>query len=90
MRVGLRGLGRHRCSPCACLHRASLLTAACNRTADKARTLAAERELCPLRNADLAATSRAVGMYVAADADVLDVVGKLACKRPVSRRAHWF
>ena len=79
MRVGFVGLGAMGAHMARNLNRAGLLTAVWNRTADKARTLAAELGCnAPLTLADLAAEADAVGICVAADADVLEVVGKLA------------
>jgi 3-hydroxyisobutyrate dehydrogenase len=79
MRVGFVGLGAMGAHMARNLNRAGLLTAAWNRTADKARTLAAELGChAPATLADLAAEVDAVGVCVAADADVLDVLGKLA------------
>jgi 3-hydroxyisobutyrate dehydrogenase len=79
MRVGFVGLGAMGAHMARNLNRAGLLSAAWNRTADKARSLAAELGChAPSTLADLAAEVDAVGVCVAADADVLDVVGKLA------------
>ncbi len=79
MRVGFVGLGAMGVHMARNLHRAGLLTAVWNRTAEKAQALAAELHCrAPSSLADLAAEVDAVGVCVAADADVLDVVGKLA------------
>jgi len=79
MRVGFVGLGAMGAHMARNLHRAGLLTAVWNRTADKARALAAELGCDAASSlADLAAAVEAVGICVAADADMLDVVGKLA------------
>jgi len=79
MRVGFVGLGAMGAHMARNLHRAALLTAVWNRTAEKARTLAAELG-CHASStlADLAAEVDAVAVCVAADADVLEVVAKLA------------
>ena len=79
MRVGFVGLGAMGTHMARNLKRAGLLTAVWNRTAEKAQALAAElgcRAAASL--AELAAAVDVVGMCVAADADVLDVVGGLA------------
>jgi 3-hydroxyisobutyrate dehydrogenase len=61
------------------LHRAGLLAALWNRTADKARALAAELKVAsPATLAELAAASEAVVSCVSADADVLEVTRGLA------------
>ena len=79
MRVGFVGLGAMGAHMARNLNRAGLLTAVWNRTAEKAQALAAELHCrAPSSLADLAAEVDAVGVCVAADADVLDVVGKLA------------
>jgi 3-hydroxyisobutyrate dehydrogenase len=79
MRVGFVGLGAMGVHMARNLHRAGLLTAVWNRTADKAAALAAELNCrAPASLAELAAEVDAVGVCVAADADVLDVVGSLA------------
>jgi 3-hydroxyisobutyrate dehydrogenase len=79
MRVGFVGLGAMGTHMARNLKRAGLLTALWNRSADKARGLAAELgcHAAPTL-AELAATVDAVGICVAADADVLEVVGTLA------------
>jgi 3-hydroxyisobutyrate dehydrogenase len=61
------------------LHRAGLLTTVWNRTPEKSQALAAELGCqAALSLASLAAEVDAVVICVAADADVLDVVGQLA------------
>jgi 3-hydroxyisobutyrate dehydrogenase len=61
------------------LHRAGLLTAVWNRTAEKARSLAEELAVAaPATLAELAASVDAVVLCVSADNDVLDVVRALA------------
>ena len=61
------------------LHRAGLLAALWNRTADKARALASELNMSAAPTlAELAATSEAVVSCVSADADVLEVTHALA------------
>ena len=61
------------------LHRAGLLTAVWNRTAEKARSLAQELGIAaPATPAELAAGVDAVVLCVSADNDVLDVVRALA------------
>ena len=61
------------------LHRAGLLAALWNRTADKARALASELNVSAAPTlAELAATSEAVVSCVSADADVLEVTHALA------------
>jgi len=65
------------------LHRAGLLAALWNRTADKARTLASELKVAaPATLAELGATSDAVVSCVSADADVLEVTRALAPALP--------
>jgi 3-hydroxyisobutyrate dehydrogenase len=79
MRVGFVGLGAMGAHMARNLHRAGLLAAVWNRSADKARALAAELNChAPATLAELAAEVDAVGVCVAADADVLEVVGELA------------
>jgi len=79
MRVGFVGLGAMGMPMARNLHRAQLLGAVWNRTADKARALAAELGIgSPATLAELAAMSDAVVSCVSADADVLAVVGALA------------
>jgi 3-hydroxyisobutyrate dehydrogenase len=74
--VGLGAMGRHMARN---LHRANLLGAVWNRTADKARALAAELAVgAPATLEQLAAMSDAVVSCVSADADVLEVVRGLA------------
>jgi 3-hydroxyisobutyrate dehydrogenase len=61
------------------LHRAGLLAAVWNRTAEKAHTLAAELKVAaPATLADLAVASDALVTCVSADADVLEVMRALA------------
>ena len=79
MRVGFVGLGAMGISMARNLHRAGLLTAVWNRSAEKARALAAELTVeAPDTLAGLAAEADAVALCVSADADVLEVVRALA------------
>ena len=79
MRVGFVGLGAMGVHMASNLHRAGLLTAVWNRTAAKARTLAAELGCqAPETLAALASNVDAVVICVSADDDVLEVVGALA------------
>ena len=79
MRVGFVGLGAMGTHMARNLHRAGLLTAVWNRTAEKARSLAGELGVAaPASLAELAAGVDAVVLCVSADADVLDVVRALA------------
>jgi 3-hydroxyisobutyrate dehydrogenase len=74
--VGLGAMGTHMARN---LHRAGLLTAVWNRTAEKARALADELGVAaPPTLAELAAAVDAVVLCVSADSDVLDVVTALA------------
>jgi 3-hydroxyisobutyrate dehydrogenase len=74
--VGLGAMGTHMARN---LHRAGLLTAVWNRTADKARSLAEELSVAaPATPAELAAAVDTVVLCVSADSDVLDVVTALA------------
>ncbi|HEX4266291.1 MAG TPA: NAD(P)-dependent oxidoreductase [Steroidobacteraceae bacterium] len=76
--VGLGAMGTHMARN---LHRAGLLSAVWNRTAEKARSLAGELGVAaPATLAELAAAVDAVVLCVSADSDVLDVVGALAPK----------
>ncbi len=79
MRVGFVGLGAMGMHMARNLHHAGLLSAVWNRTAEKARTLAAELgvEAPPTLEA-LGSSVDAVVTCVSADADVLEVVGALA------------
>lgn len=78
-RIGFVGLGAMGTNMARNLHRAGLLTAVWNRTADKARSLAQELGIAaPATLAELAAAVDAVVICVSADNDVLDVVGALA------------
>lgn len=79
MRAGFVGLGAMGMPMARNLHRAGLLTTVWNRTPQKSQALAAELD-CRVATslASLAAEVDAVVVCVAADADVLDVVGKLA------------
>jgi 3-hydroxyisobutyrate dehydrogenase len=79
MRVGFVGLGAMGAHMARNLHRAGLLTAVWNRTPEKSQALAAELgcQAAPTL-ASLAAEVDAAVICVAADADVLDVVGQLA------------
>jgi len=79
MRVGFVGLGAMGFHMARNLHRAGLLTAVWNRTAEKARTLAGELNVeAPATVEDLGSKVDAVVTCVSADADVLEVVQKLA------------
>jgi 3-hydroxyisobutyrate dehydrogenase len=70
------------------LHRAGLLTAVWNRTADKARALASELKVqAPPTLAELAAGCDAVVSCVSADADVLEVTAALAPALPAGALA---
>jgi len=74
--VGLGAMGNYMARS---LHRAGLLTAVWNRTAEKARSLAQELGIAaPATPAELAAGVDAVVLCVSADNDVLDVVRALA------------
>jgi 3-hydroxyisobutyrate dehydrogenase len=79
MRVGFVGLGAMGAHMARNLYRAGLLTTVWNRTPEKSQTLAAELgcHAAPTL-ASLGADVDAVVICVAADADVLDVVGQLA------------
>jgi 3-hydroxyisobutyrate dehydrogenase len=79
MRVGFVGLGAMGMHMARNLHRAGLLTAVWNRTAEKARTLASELGCqSPETLAALASNVDAVVICVSADDDVLQVVRGLA------------
>ena len=79
MRVGFVGLGAMGLHMARNLHRAGLLSAVWNRTAEKARTLAGELSVqAPATIEALGATVDAVVTCVSADKDVLDVVRELA------------
>jgi 3-hydroxyisobutyrate dehydrogenase len=79
MRAGFVGLGAMGMHMARNLHRAGLLTTVWNRTADRAKALAAELGCRAADSlASLAADVDAVVVCVAADADVLDVVTHLA------------
>jgi 3-hydroxyisobutyrate dehydrogenase len=79
MRTGFVGLGAMGTHMARNLHRAGLLTTVWNRTPQKSQALAAELGCqAAVSLASLAAEVDAVVICVAADADVLDVVGKLA------------
>jgi 3-hydroxyisobutyrate dehydrogenase len=79
MRVGFVGLGAMGTHMARNLHRAGLLAAVWNRSADKARTLAGELQVAsPDTLAQLAAAVDAVVSCVSADADVLAVTRALA------------
>jgi 3-hydroxyisobutyrate dehydrogenase len=83
MRVGFVGLGAMGMHMARNLHRAGLLAGLYNRSADKARTLAAELGVTAYTDlAALAAGVDAVVCCVSADADVLEVVRGLAPKLP--------
>jgi 3-hydroxyisobutyrate dehydrogenase len=79
MRVGFVGLGAMGMHMARNLHRAGLLTAVWNRTAEKARTLAAELNVeSPSDLSTLGTDVEVVVTCVSADADVLHVVQTLA------------
>jgi 3-hydroxyisobutyrate dehydrogenase len=78
-KIGFVGLGAMGANMARNLHRAGLLTAVWNRTADKARALAQELGVtAPATPAELAAAVDAVVLCVSADSDVLEVVAALA------------
>lgn len=78
MKTGFVGLGAMGAFMARNLHRAGLLTAVWNRTAEKARSLAAELSVkAPGTLADLATGVDAVVLCVSADSDVLEVVRAL-------------
>lgn len=78
MRVGFVGLGAMGMHMARNLHRAGLLAAVWNRTAEKARTLAAELNVqAPATIEALGASVDAVVSCVSADKDVLQVVHAL-------------
>ena len=79
MRVGFVGLGAMGMHMARNLHRAGLLDAVWNRTAEKARTLAGELNVqAPATIEALGSSVDAVVTCVSADKDVLDVVRELA------------
>src|ERR1700742_2945291 len=79
MRVGFVGLGAMGMHMARNLHRAGLLTAVWNRTAEKARTLAAELNVqAPATVKALGASVDAVVTCVSADKDVLEVAPERA------------
>jgi 3-hydroxyisobutyrate dehydrogenase len=79
MRVGFIGLGAMGSHMARNLHRAGMLAGVWNRTAAKARSLAAELGTsAPDSPADLAASVDAIVLCVSADQDVLDVVTAMA------------
>jgi 3-hydroxyisobutyrate dehydrogenase len=79
MRVGFIGLGAMGMSMARNLHRSGLLAAVWNRTAEKARTLAAELNVqAPGTIEALGSDVDAVVTCVSADADVLAVVHELS------------
>jgi 3-hydroxyisobutyrate dehydrogenase len=79
MRVGFVGLGAMGAHMARNLHRARLLTAVWNRTAQKAKSLATELSIdAPASLAELASHCDAVVSCVSADADVLEVARGLA------------
>jgi 3-hydroxyisobutyrate dehydrogenase len=79
MRVGFIGLGAMGSHMARNLHRAGMLAGVWNRTAEKARSLAAELgTTAPDTPAQLAAAADVIVLCVSADQDVLDVVGALA------------
>jgi 3-hydroxyisobutyrate dehydrogenase len=79
MRVGFIGLGAMGSHMARNLHRAGMLVGVWNRSAEKARSLAAElNSSAPDSPAELAASADAIVLCVSADQDVLDVVNALA------------
>ena len=79
MRVGFVGLGAMGTHMARNLHRAGMLSAVWNRTAEKARVLASELSVAaPATLEQLAAGIDAVVSCVSADADVLEVARALA------------
>ena len=79
MRVGFVGLGAMGAHMARNLHRARLLAAVWNRTAQKAQSLAAELSInAPASLTELASSCDAVVSCVSADADVLEVTRGLA------------
>jgi 3-hydroxyisobutyrate dehydrogenase len=79
MRVGFVGLGAMGAHMARNLHRAGLLVAVWNRSAQKAQALAAELAIdAPASLAQLAASCDAVVSCVSADSDVLEVARALA------------
>jgi 3-hydroxyisobutyrate dehydrogenase len=79
MRVGFVGLGAMGVHMARNLHRAQLLTAVWNRTAQKAQALAAELSIhAPASLTELASSCDAVVSCVSADTDVLEVTRALA------------
>jgi 3-hydroxyisobutyrate dehydrogenase len=79
MRVGFIGLGAMGSHMARNLHRAGMLVGVWNRSAEKARSLAAELNItAPDSPAELAAAADAIVVCVSADQDVLDVVNALA------------
>jgi 3-hydroxyisobutyrate dehydrogenase len=79
MRVGFIGLGAMGSHMARNLHRAGMLAGVWNRSAEKARSLAAElNSSAPDSPAELAASADAIVLCVSADQDVLDVVNALA------------
>lgn len=79
MHVGFIGLGAMGSHMARNLHRAGLLSGVWNRTAEKARTLAAELGTVAAESpAALARSADAVVLCVSADPDVLEVVEALA------------
>jgi 3-hydroxyisobutyrate dehydrogenase len=78
MQTGFVGLGAMGAHMARSLHRAGLLRGVWNRTADKARTLAAELQCHAFQDLqELAANCEAVVICVSADEDVRAVVGGL-------------
>src|SRR3979490_1153759 len=79
MRVGLGGLGAMGMHMARNLHRAGMLAAVWNRSAEKARTLASELNVAsPATLEQLAAGVDAGGACVSAAADVVEVTRALA------------
>jgi 3-hydroxyisobutyrate dehydrogenase len=79
MRTGFIGLGAMGAHMARNLHKAGMLSGVWNRTADKARALAAELGCTAASSpAALAKESEAIVICVSADQDVLDVVDSIA------------
>lgn len=78
MRVGFLGLGAMGAPMARNLHKAGLLEGVWNRSAEKARTLAAELGVSSAANpAELASRCDVLVLCVSADADVLEVVSAI-------------
>lgn len=79
MRAGFIGLGAMGHHMARNLHKNGLLSVVWNRTADKSRTFAAETGCAIARDIeDLASRCEVIVICVSADADVLEIVGRLA------------